>query len=255
MNDIRTSVMDQIKKGAVKPRPKWQFVLAHVLLWSAFVGSVILGSIATSLVLRHFIAVEWGFLGHIGRNSIHGFMLIVPYLWFAVLALVTFLAYFVFVHTKGGYRYKPWIVVVASIALSIVVGSVLYGVRAADYMEDRFREHIGPYDEWQQKRDKHWVAPERGILGGRIDELDGLSHFTLEDVAGNDWEVEVPDEELWAGEDPREGIPVIIKGRQIDEDTFEAEYIRFGKRDFAHPKKRGKRLKPPRDGKRPPPRR
>ena len=224
MNKISQSIIDKIKKSGLKPKPKWQFVLWHVLLWVVFVLSIILGSLAFAMILGVLFSTQWGLIGQIGGGPIRGLFLVLPYIWLAALALILFVANILFKRTKHGYRIKPVYVVIASILISLCIGVGLYAGKAHDVVERSVRENIKPYAAMQERREKMLVAPEKGIIAGKIVEIKSDTIFILNAVTDDLWSINIRKD---ARTIPlKVGLPVVVVGEQTGENEFLAKGIR-----------------------------
>jgi hypothetical protein len=230
MNDISKIILDKIKKEGLKPRPKWQFVLWHILLWSVFVLSILLGSLAFSVILGFLFKTEWDLVPHIGGGAIKGVLLVLPYVWFAALAVLLFVSNILFSQTKQGYKIRPVYVLVSSILISLILGVGFYFGEASEFIERGARENIPPYARLQERVEKMWSAPEKGVLAGNIVEITSDTIFILNAVTGEKWNVELDDEISLRKPKLQVGLPVIVKGEQTGEHEFLAEEVRPWKR-------------------------
>ena len=77
MTNISKSIIDKIKKEKIKPIPRWQFVLCHVLLGVSYLVAIFIGAIAFSIILRLITGVEWYMIREAGKGPISGFLLII----------------------------------------------------------------------------------------------------------------------------------------------------------------------------------
>lgn len=224
MNNISKSIIDKIKKSGLKPKPKWQFILWHILLWAVFVLSIILGSLAFAMILGALFSTHWDLLPYIGGGPVKGFFLVLPYIWLAALVLILFTANVLFKKTKHGYRIKPAYVVIASILISFCIGLGLYASRAHNFVERSVRENIKPYAVMQERMEKMWSAPDKGVIAGKIVEIKSDAIFMLNAVTGDLWKVNI--QKGAKGFPPKVGLSVIVLGKKIGENEFLAKGIR-----------------------------
>lgn len=240
MSNISKNVLEKIDKKEIKPRPKWQFILSHVLLWAVFGVSIILGSIATGLVLAKLFANDWTLVPKLPGGPVRGFLLVLPYLWIGVMILMIFITSQVFTKTKKGYKYHPWIIVVLSILVSIAIGSILFATKTADYVENSMRTHLKPYEQYQELREKVWHAPDNGVLPGKIVRISSDKLIILNDLTGKKWNVDIADAMYPHHMELEEGEDIIAVGDKTSENEFKADILKP-----ASPLKEGlKRMKP-----------
>ena len=146
---ISQEVLNKIKDKNIKPKPKWKFLVREYLMWIFFGLAVFVGSLAVSIII--FILTHIGWSGHMFKL---GFLLNIPYFWILILLIFLFLAYYNFKHTKNGYQYNPYMVVVLSVLISIVLGSVMYGLGQGEKMERMFYKGIPIYRQMIHKQFK-----------------------------------------------------------------------------------------------------
>ena len=117
MNDITKKIIDKIKQGQIKPRPKWEFLLKNYVIWALFAISIFIGSLATSVVIFMILNDGWGDFSNLSTGK--AIILNIPYFWLAILALFLIVAYLNIKHTKKGYKYNPYLIMLLSVFVSI----------------------------------------------------------------------------------------------------------------------------------------
>lgn len=226
MSDISKSILKKIEEKHIKPIPKWQFVLLHVGLFVMFGFAILFGSMATGIMLFHISRTDWEIVPRLA-GGLHSFIYVLPYMWIIVVGLMIFLATLVYKHTHKGYKLKPSVVVAVSIIASLLIGSILFATKSAEGIERALRENVQSYVQYQELRDKIWQAPERGILPGKIVDIQKDSLMLLDDFSGKRWEVDIEDVTLPPfAPKPKVGDKVIVIGEKTGRDTFTAEGIR-----------------------------
>ncbi|MFC1656068.1 hypothetical protein ACFL3C_04305 [Patescibacteria group bacterium] len=225
MTKISKSVIDKIDEKHIKPIPKWQFVLLNVAMWALFVATILLGGIATSLVILKLFNTQWALAPRIGGN----FFIVLPYIWFGLLALMIFIGSKIFEKTKKGYRRNHWTIAGISVLASITLGCIFYSTHAAQNVEETMQKHVPAYKELQQIREKVWHAPEEGLLPGRIVEASSESLIILNDLTGQTWEVDIEDARMARDVTLKVGMPVLATGEKTGDLEFKADAIRAHK--------------------------
>jgi len=229
MMKLSKSVLDKIKKNKILPRPRWHFVALHILLWSLAVAAIVFGSIAFSVIFGIIGGVEWEIVRRVGKGPIHSFVLILPYIWIALLGAVLFLASRLFEKTKKGYRHKHILVVGTSIVISLAIGATLHAVGMGRFIEDNLNNKIGPYAEWTRHRERIMVAPDDGTLVGEIVELKSDEEIMILDFIGKKWAVDIDGVEFKDDFEPEVGVSVGVIGEKIKEGEFKADRIMLWK--------------------------
>jgi len=230
MSNLSKSVLDKIQKGEVKLKPRWQFVLVHVVLWGAVVFSIILGSLATGVVLREVIYTNWDFVPHLGKGPVKGFLFLIPYFWIGTLILVVCASSWLLSKTKKGYRFKPWMFVLSTVLISVLIGTGMFFSRLSDRFDDAVCDHLQPCSMLKKHREMMWLAPEHGVLAGRILEIKGKELWVVNDMTGKKWNVLVGE----CGFKPRIDLPIVAHGKKLGENKFKAEKIRIRKAAQRH---------------------
>ena len=108
MKNISNEVIKKIKDNNIKPKPRWYFITKNYFIWSIFGISIILGSFAFSMVLFIIKQLDWDIYHYMGDSFLKTVFISLPYLWLIFLILFTGVAYYSFIHTKRGYRFKSF---------------------------------------------------------------------------------------------------------------------------------------------------
>ncbi|MBU2236188.1 hypothetical protein KKA01_03995 [Patescibacteria group bacterium] len=211
MTDSSKKILDKIEKDKIDPKPKWQFRLEQVGLWFLAVFSVLIGSNAVAAIIFRMVNNDWDTLKFLQRSPIGHALTTLPYVWIVVLGLFVLLAYYNTRHTKKGYKYNTYGVVIGAVLASVIVGTVIYSVGFAPRV-DRFMESVPGMEKLMHSREEIWMHPEKGFVAGEIQQiLGGVGIFSIEDLEGQYWVVR-------PGEDYRVHPAVII---------VEGEYVRI----------------------------
>jgi len=227
MKNISNEVLKKIKDNNIKPKPLWYFITKNYFIWSVFGISIILGSLAFSMVLFIIKQLDWDIYHYIGNSFLKTVFISFPYLWLIFLILFTGVAYYNFIHTKRGYRFKLISILLISLVISITLGTGLYFNGFSERLENVFSEKIPYYNRLVYSCEEQWMKPERGLLAGTIIEI-GLPEniFILMDLDNNRWTIEAG-KVIWKGKTaPVIGLKIKLIGTLIDENNFKAMEIR-----------------------------
>jgi len=227
MKNISNEVLKKIKDNNIKPKPLWYFITKNYFIWSVFGISIILGSFAFSMVLFIIKQLDWDIYHYMGGSFLSTVFVSLPYLWLIFLILFTGIAYYNFIHTKRGYRFKFMSVLLMSLIISIILGTGLYFNGFSARLEKVFLENIPYYSRLVYSCEEQWMQPERGLLAGTIIET-GLpeNNFILMDLDNNRWKIEA-DKVIWKGKiTPAIGLKIKLMGKLIDDKHFKAMEIR-----------------------------
>ncbi len=210
------------------PKPRWYFILMHVALITSGIITIVLGSMAIAIVIRQFTITDWELANLATGNRIKSIIVILPYLWLLFIGLTIYLADTLFKHTKKGHRFKVSHVVLASILISVFCGNVFYLTHADEPVEAMIRNNIKPYQVWQEIRQKPLVAPDKGVIAGRLikKEEGEKEEWKVVDFRGKEWLVDISEFKERQDFEPRIGMPIGIKGSRINGEHFKVERMR-----------------------------
>lgn len=219
MSTLSKKVMEQIKKGQVKPRPRWQFVLWHILFWALFVASIMIGSTVTGMMIHELIMVQWDFVPHLAGYNQFGIFLL-PAIWLFSIGLLILLAYQSFLHTKKGYKYRASVVVAVSVIFSVILGTVVYHTKMAENIDSFAGEHFGPYAMVNEHVDSIWMKPGENMIAGEIIELKSDVEWVVEAYDGESWSVFIDDDTKIQDGEYSVGMSIIVAGETAGSDDF-----------------------------------
>lgn len=225
MTKLSKSILEKIKGDQIKPIPRWRFALMHVLLWVSVLIAIFVGSIATSVIVRVIAGAKWDIIMLASGGKFHSFILVLPYIWLGLLALVIFLAGKLFEKTKKGYKYGHFIVALSTVFISVCLGTGLYLVGIGHSVHTALSDNVTPYAKWQDVRDKVLVAPDRGFLAGRVMEASSDEEIIVVDFMKTKWEVDISNANIEDARVLQKGYPIGIKGKKIDDNSFDAKHV------------------------------
>lgn len=229
MSDISKNILEQIKEEGIKPRPRWQFAVLSVLLIVVLIATIVIGGVAMSLILLKLFSLEWDLVSVTGDQGRPTILDVLPVVWIALLALVLLLAVWAFEKTEAGYKYHPILIVIGSIFISAILGTLLYGLRGADLFDQILQENVPSYSELEKMRALRFHLPQAGILPGRVVEVISPTTMQLEDLREHVWSIELSSPMMKVKN--LQNIPtnsmVMVIGEMQDDDSFVARDIRM----------------------------
>jgi len=199
MSNISKQVLNNIQDK--KPKPKWEFLLKNYVIWFLFAISIIIGSLAVSIIIFML------------RNNAPAFLIKLPLFWIVILGIFLFLAFYNMQHTEKGYKYSSYIILLISVLISIALGSLIYSFGIADNLEKGAYNRFPIYQKMMHMKAKSLNVPEKGMLAGIIYEDCKLKCF---------------DNKIWdisAKECKPINMRVMLKGEQLSDNEFRADYI------------------------------
>ncbi len=104
MTDISKKVIKKIKKKKIEPYSKKHVFIKKSIPWTLLALSVLLGIIASSVVIFQIKHVERDLYHLLNYTPLRYVLLILPYFWLVLLVIFFVVAYRNFRRTERGYR-------------------------------------------------------------------------------------------------------------------------------------------------------
>ena len=226
MTDLSKDILQKIKKDKVRPYPKQYFLLKRSVIWTVFGLSILLGSVASAIAIFQLRYAEWDLYKNLSHSLAEFVFLVIPFFWLIFLLGFTWFACYYFRRTEHGYRHAAILVILSSIALSIVGGGLLYSTGLSERLESVFQKNLPFYRELQERKQKVWMSPMRGLLAGKIVKIISDQKMEIEDLQGNIWVIDIADT-IWRGRlKPDEDLKIKILGHMKEQGRFVANEIR-----------------------------
>lgn len=235
MSKLSHRILRKIKKEKVTPKPKWYFMLMHTLLGTAILTSIIIGGIAVAIVIRHFTLTDWQLARQFAGGPVRSFIMLIPYIWLIFIGITILLADLLFKHTKKGYKIEPWKLAIASILISIILGGLFYIAKADKPIEEGLKRNLRPYEQWQNRRNQMFAAPEKGVLAGEIIEINSDEEWIVVDFKNKKWLVNISEAHTPIRIGFEVGMKVGMLGEMIEKGHFKATRIAPWKKEMLPP--------------------
>ncbi len=224
MSDISKNIIEKIKKECIKPTPKWVFLLKNSVIWGIFAFSILLGSIAVSIIIFQLNDVDWNVYHQTEHGVAEFVILAVPYFWVLLMGGFLYLAHHYFYHTKAGYRYSVFLVFGLSLVTSAVIGSGFYASGFSEKMEELFVK-IPHYEMLHYGKRVLWQRPHSGFLSGTILQIDNGAVLILQDFRSQPWWVDILEAKMHHDMMLQEGLKIKMIGERMAEGKFKADMI------------------------------
>lgn len=221
MSNISKNILEKIENDQVKPKPKWQFLLMHILLIVVFLACLLVGGAMMGLIFLKINNVDWDLLNRVEAN----FWEFLPAIWFGLLLLMLLIAKQLFTMMEGGYRIRPVILIGLAVGVSLLLGGAIYFTKAADFLEISLRQNVPFYLQMESDATGRFARPDKGVLPGKVITMPVGQEFSLEDLSGKEWNV-MYTTEAQPVRMIKIGQPVMVLGTQLNETTFQADQIR-----------------------------
>lgn len=221
-NKFSSQVLDKIECCKLFPKSKWHFKCRNYITWGLAGLSLVLASLALTLVIYFFDYSNLPLLRSLSKSYIHFLMLAMPYSWLLLLLGAILLSYSQIKHTEYGYRYSLLKVALLSLLTSLVLGTVLYFAGIGKLMDDILISRSPYYSTVINPRAGFWFNPEEGRLMGVVIKTND-NDLLLLDINQEEWLVDtsrVDDKPLTPM-----GLPVKLLGEKKLDHEFMANRI------------------------------
>jgi len=186
-NNLENKILEKIQE--VKPVPKAYFIVKNLLLWVFWFISIIIGSLAFSVISHMITNNDWDLYKYTSDNFLAFTLSTLPYLWIFLMIVFIAFAYINFVNTKGAYRYKVRRIIISSVMLSILFGFGFSYAQIGERIDKILSKTIPQYKMAKDsKESKFWNNPAKGILSGDIQSVNEQG-FVLKCCCGYDWDI------------------------------------------------------------------
>lgn len=225
MENFSSKVLETIKQKAIKPIPKWYFSARNFILWFLAILATFLGGLAFSLVMLFMNFQQVGMNFPRPQGKLHWLIVSIPYAWLVVFVLLVGVIYFNLKHFKNSYKYPAYLLIIASLCGSIVIGFITVGLDGHRRMNEEFSRHLPFYGPVFDARTRSWGRPDDGALAGKVKALES-DNFILEDLRGHEWKIIFDTDNSQEGAtEITVGQMVMINGQSTEKGVFLAEEI------------------------------
>ena len=192
MTNLMKDIIGKIKKDKIKPTPRWVFLLKRSVVLGLFILSILLGSVAVSIIFYQFNDADWDVYSKMDTNLFGFVFTALPYFWIILMVGFLFLAYYNFRHTHSGYKYNVFAIFGLSIFISFMFGTIFHLSGLSESLENGLH-CIPQYETLHYGKQILWRRPEKGFLSGTIIKLDDDKAIVLQDFNKHNWQVNIED--------------------------------------------------------------
>ena len=218
-------ILARIKTNKISPKPRWQFLLKNYVIWLAGILSLVIGAAAVSVLIYLFRHNNWDIYDQTHKSLWEFFLLTLPYFWFIFLGFFVFVVYYNLKHTKHGYRYPLYAIVLISVVFSFILGSGFFLIGWGEKIDNVLGRQAPFYGQVLNRQLTFWFNPAEGRLAGVVVDLRDNKSFYLVDPTGDNWEIFYRADRQ-SPEFLKIGEPVNLIGQIIEDNKFQAEIIR-----------------------------
>jgi tryptophan-rich sensory protein len=189
MKDIIKNTIGRIKKGNIRPEPRWKYLAKKYSVWMFFLIVAFIGAVA--LAVGYFVAsqLDWDLYRAAHRNPFFYFFSILPHIWIILFISLAFLAFFNLRKTENGYRYNFSKIILAVLGSLLAFGFLMTLFGFGGKISASITRGFPGYGKLVTTKESQWSQPEKGFLAGTINSVSENS-LDLQDLAGKEWQID-----------------------------------------------------------------
>lgn len=224
---LTDNILRAIKERGLKPKPRWEFVLRNRFIWLLATLAAILGGVAMATIIFMLRDHDWYVFKYLDRSLLQHVIISIPYLWLVVLVILIVIGLYNIRHTKYGYKYTGWLVILISIVSSLLLGLALVGLGFDSYLHETLMQQVPWYEKLTYTKDDVWIYPEKGLLSGQVVNFLDDKDFDLVDLKKHNWLIKVTDDTIKEDEyPPAIGEQIKLIGKVVEPSVFEVYTIK-----------------------------
>jgi heme/copper-type cytochrome/quinol oxidase subunit 2 len=243
-NDFDQKLVEKIKEEGMAPKPRWHFLMKDYIIWALGTVSLLIGAAAVSVMIYLFKYSGWEVQPQTHKSLGEFVLLTLPYFWLIFLGLFVFTLYYNLKHTKRGYRYPVWVIIISSIGISIILGCLFFLAGLGEKVDDVLAERAPFYGQVINRHLGFWFSPEEGRLVGLVTARNDAASFNIQDPRGDDWLIFIEPNDF-----PADFLvidrPVNLVGHVLNDNQFKADIVMPaapGRKFFSRPEIKGRHI-------------
>lgn len=191
-SNLQKSILNTIESENVCPRSRLFFVCKETLVWILWGLSVVIGAVAVAVCFFVMLHQQYALYEATHENFLTFIVGALPYIWFAIFAVMAIFAVKNLRHTKRGYKYSVLTVLMSSLILSLVTGTALQ-LFGFGYLVDQYLgEELEMYMSQEKLEMELWQAPDDGRLIGQLTQMEGETELiSFTDSYDEMWSVNI----------------------------------------------------------------
>ena len=190
-SSLSNMVLDRIEQDAVTPSARWKFLCIDYFVWIAWAVSVIFGAVSFTVLVYVGDHARFALYEATHNTPLSFFVEVLPLIWIAVFLIMGALAYFNMRHTKSGYKYPMWQLLISSVVFSAVGGMVLHVFGAGHLIDTQLGKGMPMYKSLERTEAQMWQRPEEGRLLGVFSEMDEKDEmYIFIDEGAKKWSIQ-----------------------------------------------------------------
>lgn len=190
---LKNTLLERIDSEDVRPRSRLFFQGRECVVWLFWLLSVLIGALAVAVSLFVLRYHQYSLYEATHNNFLIFLADVLPYLWITVFGVMVYLAIYNLRHTKHGYRYPVWVIMLSSVVLSLAGGATLQLLGFGYAIDDTLGRHMPMYMSQEKAERQLWQAPNDGrLLGRQVHATVASTTIVIfEDATGDRWRLDI----------------------------------------------------------------
>lgn len=192
---LKDTLLARIESEGVSPHSKLFYLGRECFVWILWIFSAIVGALAIAVSLYVYSHGQYAIYEATHMNAFAYLVEALPYMWVLLFVLMLVVGLYNLKHTKKGYKYPLWALLVSSLVLSMLLGSALQMFGIGYTVDDILGKNVSMYMSQDKMTEKMWQNPDEGRLIGKqvLSTVSPTSTVVFEDIDGKRWQVTVSD--------------------------------------------------------------
>lgn len=176
INKKDTSTVDRlferIEAESITPTPKMTFMVTEWGIWLLWVLTVFFGAAALAISGYVALSAQYALYEATHENFLTFIVVIMPYIWVVLFALMTYVSVYEIRNTKWGYRYSTIVILGSNIIFTIFGAIFLHCLGLGYTLDQKLGEQIGMYMSLEKREQQMWQMPTEGRLMGVLEPIE-----------------------------------------------------------------------------------
>lgn len=219
---LARSVLERISNERVCPKSRFWCWIEELMVWGLWVLSVLIGAISVAVICYSLVHGMYGFYEATHTSQWALVLDVMPYVWMLVFLAMAGIGYRNMRHTKRGYTYPFWKILISSVVVSIGLGLVLHVAGLGKTVDTLVADYMPLYISQEAGELVLWQAPEEGRLVGVYSVKDTATEPCFTDVEGFEWKINMSELTMMDMNELENGDKVRVLGIQTGTSTIHA---------------------------------
>ncbi|MBU0597289.1 hypothetical protein KJ641_01675 [Patescibacteria group bacterium] len=225
MSEISKKIIEKIKDEQIKPNERWKLLMRDYSVWALGGFSILVGGFAVGVSIYLLTDHDWVIYKATERNFWTTALMLIPYFWLIILIIFGIISFYNVRHTKRGYKYQGYLIIMISIIFSLLLGGILFATGLGEKIDEALYTNVKPYRQLIKHRSDMWQTPTKGRIAGKIIEIREDKNIVIVAFGGNEWLIDITDAKRHPAVRIKIDQIIMILGEPIQNDYFIATEI------------------------------